>query len=233
MYKQQVIGFDCREIELSAIENWSKEGRLQFLRPDIERKLTIDRTLWNSVFVTNTTRVNGRSVGTAPGYRLETPIENRTAESFWEDLEAMISFLERNSEEYQKPTWVIALTIVESPKYVQRLQAYLDDYTTAPHVRVPVVTQPEVNDKWTFLGYDVQDSGPTFWEGLGDGAYPDEIQLPLKEKWGKHLNKYHLFDDQELALEYCDWQEKAENHYYFVYGLYQTQQFPVEQSINE
>ena len=131
----------------------------------------------------------------------------------------MMEFVRQHAEVYQQPFWEMAFSVVQTPKYERYLSKWVETHS-GEFVPIPIDINPRQKSEWTFLGYDVQDTGPSFWEGLGDGAYPDEIQNPLREQWGKFLNKYHLFADQELAAEFSDSQEKAENHAYFAYGLY-------------
>jgi hypothetical protein len=224
-YPETVTGYDCREMWLPNVESWSYLAKQSLLRSDIERRLTIGREGWNSVFVHHTTKVDGGWLGTAPGYTLAIPDEYRTSESFWDDDLAMSDFVRQHQDAFQQPFWAIAFSLVRTPKYERYLAEWLQTHRSH-YVSIPLNVNPNEKSEWTFLGYDVQDSGPSFWEGLGGGVYPDDIHIPLREKWGKFLNKYHLFDDQLLATEFSDSQEEKEHHPYFAYGLYLMKTYP-------
>lgn len=218
MDKELVIGFDCRAMWLTEESSTFQS----FLKPDIERRLSIGRTtVWPTVFLFHQVRVNGRIVGTAPDCNLEIPYEHRTQDSFWDDLEAMQSFMKENQEAFQRPSWMIALTVVPIANYMKALSEDI------PWSRAPaILKEVEISDDWIRLGYDVQTEGPAFWEGLG-GFY-HHIEDEMNERWGKYLNKYHLFDDRERAIEYADWQYNYEAMLgiQFVYGLYLIGSFP-------
>ena len=83
-----------------------------------------------------------------------------------------------------------------------------------------MVNPAEPNQNWIRLGYDVQDA--FYMEGLGDTSYESETRV----EWGHRLNQYHLFDCQEYADLYSQWQENKGNHPYFVYGIYLVDVFP-------
>jgi hypothetical protein len=221
MEKELVIGFDCRAMWLSRSELWPHIQWHELLKTDIENWLSIERLVWPTVFLFHQVRVNGWIVGTAPDCNLEIPYEHRTQDSFWDDLDAMQSFLEENKQAFQRPSWMIALTVVPTANYLKALSEDIPWSRTSE-----ILDGINLQEDWIRLGYDVQTDGPSFGEGLGD-VYPD-IKDEMKERWRKHLNKYHLFDDCERAIEYADWQYNYEPMLgiQFVYGIYLIGSFP-------
>ena len=189
-YPETVIGYDCREMWLPSLESRSDRVKQSLLRFDIERRLTIGRFDWNSIFAFDRTYIDGKSVGTVPGYSLSIPDIDRTSDSFWDDDQKMVTFIHEHSNVYQQPFWAMAFSIVQTPKYESYLAKWLENHKS-DLVPFSLDVDPQEHPEWTFLGYDVQDTGPSFWEGLGSGIFPDDIQNPLREKWGKFLNKYH------------------------------------------
>src|SRR5436853_3430499 len=106
MERELVIGFDCRAMWLYTFD----EAHRPFLKPDLEYWFSIGRTTWPTVFLFSQVKVNGKDVGTAPDCNLQIPYEHQTSDGFWDDLEAMQSFMEENKEAFQRSSWVIALT---------------------------------------------------------------------------------------------------------------------------
>jgi hypothetical protein len=230
VYKEAIIGFDCREMWLPNVESWTEEVREQtLLRQDIERRLSAGKPQWNSLFVFKNVRVDGRPVGSIPDTELEIPtdhIADYTA-GFWSNLDAMRIFMNDHSVGIgQKPYWMIAITLVETPSCQTYLQDKKQNIFGDLHNPLFQTRPPVIDSQWIFLGYDVEDDPPSMWEGLNDGGYGGDMQQELREKYGKHLNQYHLFDEQEPANEYCKLIESWEGHPYFVYGLYLIEKYP-------
>jgi hypothetical protein len=220
MDEEYLIGFDARAMWLSREELWPHIKWDKLLKPDIERWLSIQRLVWPTVFMFQQVRINGWPVGTAPACDLEIPFEHRTPDSFWDELEVMRLFMDENNQSFQRQSWLIALSVVQTSNYYKALEGN-DPWSFAPIV----LDQVDISHHWTRLGYDVQTHGPAFGEGLGS-IYPD-IQDEMRERWGKQLNEYHLFDERQHAIEYAEWQYIREPMLgiQFVYGLYLIQPY--------
>lgn len=218
VYKEAIIGFDCREMWLPNVESWTEEKRDKFLlRQGIERCLSVSQGDWNSIFLPDPIERWYQTGLTAPDCRLRIPDEYQaiTLNNFWSDVEALRKFLQEHEDEYPKPCWTIAMTVVDNPGEGEYYGATFD---------IPWnVRFAELNPDWIFIGYDVQDE--QLGEGLG-GGYSEERMQELRERFGKRLNQYHLFDEQEQAVDYCNWQAWAENRPRFVYGLYLIEKQP-------
>lgn len=218
MYQELVIGYDCREVWSPGNDSLPQSDKLHLLRPDIERALSIQKHIWNTVFVSEHSFSSNEQSGVASACNLTISREHEFW-GFWNDLEKMCASLKENIREYKRPCWMISVSVVKTTKYDYWLSIATEEHVQVPQ---PIYTHPsEVDSKWTFLGYDVQDG--YFAEGLG-GVYSDEIQEFHRATWGKDLNKYHLFTDQERASTYSDWMEEAEHRPFFVFGLYMIDQ---------
>jgi hypothetical protein len=229
--EELIIGFDCREMWLPNSETDPLAKKDHLLKLDIQKLLTIDRTQWKSVFVTHYIRKSDDDTdvcwGTAPGYHLETPSESLTSGWFWDNLDAMRAFIEKHEYKYQKLCWLIAITVAETPEY-QIAQAEKDPGFWGTFIPAPLLNSPKVSSAWTLLGYDVEDGAPCFWEGLQGGSWPHELLDAKREKWGVHLNKYHLFKAPELAYQFAlnELERRSIPSPFLVYGLYLVDIFP-------
>jgi hypothetical protein len=191
-FKNTLLGFDIREMGLSHNNTWSQERKDSFLlRQDLEKPLSADTGVWESVFNLDSSLV--------------IPLEHQRYYGLWWQLRAMQAFIASHEVSRWKPSWVIVVTELVPDQYEET------SFRVEP---------AEVEPQWSLLGYDVcQES---LVSGLSGEAYErDEIQ-PLKERWAKHLNKYHLFEDWEQADQFADWADMRDpgSAPYFVFGLY-------------
>jgi hypothetical protein len=122
-----------------------------------------------------------------------------------------------------KPSWLIAITVVETPVWTvpHREQHFLWEYR--PGTVLEAIQRPDPT--WKRLGYDVQDRLQGA-EGLAQGTYHEPVDTELREKWGPHLNTYHLFEEQQPAVDLADWWGPVESRLFWVFGLYYLQDFP-------
>jgi hypothetical protein len=229
MYIEKVIGFDGREMWIPKTENGTKEYQENHLRLDVEKVLTVTQERWPSIFISSHSHFDGKLIGVASGYELSIPNghESLGIGGLWSNLNKMIAFVESNSKHYQRKCWLIAITIVETPFYLDSSQDTKGRALYLIQKPQPIMVSPDEPDtSWIRLGYDVQDAFYT--EGLGDTNY----DLETRAEWGQKMNKYHLFDSQEFANLYSQWQENKENHPYFVYGIYLVKEFPINTVLN-
>jgi hypothetical protein len=215
-YPETIIGYDCREMWLPNVESWTEEERQRaLLRHNTKRVLTVSKESWNSLFVFKRLSVDGRYVGAIPNAELEIPIEFEELQAgIWDNLAAMQDFMK--AHHIEKPYWMIAITVVELPSYQEEIK---NVFQSKPST---------IDDQWTFLGYDVEDEPPSMWEGLVTYQSRNAFDYygELSEKYGKHLNEYHLYSEQAPPIEHCEWITKKEHHPYWVYGLYLVKPYP-------
>jgi hypothetical protein len=80
--------------------------------------------------------------------------------------------------------------------------------------------QISVDEEVDFLGYDIADASLT--SGLSNTAYTEEERARLAPVWAPRLNRFHLFDEAEHALEFKAVSDARvpEHAPFFVYGIY-------------
>jgi len=182
---------------------WSQERKDQYLlRRDIEKPLSTDNTTWPSlIFDLQTWDVASR--------------DSLFDVWFRDGLQGLSVYLNSVLDIAKMNYWVIGITVLH--------ESYDKEDTHYPSVPVnslPLSSPPYDSQEWTFLGYDVSDEG--FTSGLSNCGYaPDEVPA-LRERWGPHLNQYHLFSDVDQAIEFKKLSDDRvrEHAPFFVYGLY-------------
>jgi hypothetical protein len=202
-YEPVIIGFDVREMYLPIEVCWPDERRNSYLlSKDVEKPLSTDRIVWPSIFRSHITIVGGIDMPETPNIKI--PDQQKTMHNLWIDLREMRSYVAGKSESFPKPCWIIALT-----ELMNKQEKHQWLHPPPPFLTYPFVPT-EVDSEWLLLGYDV--SQENLWSGLSNERYePEEIQ-PLKERWVPHLNKYHLFTDQEQAYQFAAWADNRDRH---------------------
>ncbi len=219
MLKELIIGFDCREMWMPEAEVKSWENKSQLLNPDVTRILGIHRAGWRSVFLPREGKYSlAAERETAPGYELALPDEWTTSYRYWSDLEAMEAFITEHPSEYQKKCWTIAMTIVQTPKYIEAVKI--------GEIKILPIEDREPDSQWKCLGYDVED-GIFCTDGLSR-IWIEEYEIPRKALWGHRLNEYYLFSKQDDAVEYAEYHFKLSPGAgtQVVFGLYLIQEIP-------
>lgn len=209
-HEQLIIGFDAREMWLG-LDTWSQETRRRFLlRGDIEKPLSTDALVWPSLFRSLRVVISGKDITTGSVLDLEFPIEQRSIDNLWKDLGAMQAYLKRIPSLEGKAYWVIAITELMSLEDKERLQP------TYPFKPL------EVDPGWELLGFDVSQGNLT--GGLSGEAYGDDRMEALRIRWSLHLNKYHLFSEEEPADDFADWADQADPGHapYSIYAIYRV-----------
>ncbi len=196
--EERLLGFDVREMWLDLNVLWTQERKDTYLlRTDINKVLSTDTLVWPSAFEwDNSIRSSFRN----------------TALNLWCNLQQLRDQMDSMEYTAQKPYWIIGITLlwgIISSQEQEMWNSFL------------LPTIPPAPDKdWTFLGYDVADTA--LISGLSNCSHkPDEIQS-MRERWGPHLNRFHLFRDYSQAVEFkreSD-QRVVEHAPFFVYGLY-------------
>jgi hypothetical protein len=199
-FEERIVGYDAREFWRPF--DWSEENRNRFLyRLDITKPLSVDVLIWQSIFVSESRR---------------SPIKQFGFQSFWSDFTLLrkaitIAHSEQPFREYR----MIAAVVV------------LGDYSKHNPInwndRVPSVTPDQRGADWKLIGYDVADQWAL--SGLSDCGFVsgyDDVPA-LRQRWGPLLNKWHLFDDLDAAIEFkhkSDERMKSDHAPFFVYGLW-------------
>ena len=199
-FEERIVGYDAREFWRPF--DWSEENRNRFLyRLDITKPLSVDVLIWQSIFASE-----GRSF----------PIKQFGFQSFWSSFTLLrkaitIAHREHPFREYR----MIAAVLV--------LGDYCENDLINWNGRVPPVTPDQRGPDWKLIGYDVADQWAL--SGLSDcGFVPGYDDAPtLRKLWGPLLNKWHLFDELDAAIEFkykSDERMKNDHAPFFVYGLW-------------
>jgi len=128
----------------------------------------------------------------------------------WDDLQRLRKFIE--NKKIKQSYWLVAIT-----------QWNINE-------RDPLEKQRDVKpnlipNEWTLLGFDIADR--YLLSGLMNAGYLVDERGVLSYKWSRYLNRYHLFDDLELAMQFKSLTDKrVEEHSPFsAYGIYLIEKF--------
>jgi hypothetical protein len=199
--EERMAGFDARELWVPPAKTWPSARRERFLfRPDVERPLSVDPTVWPSIFETDAKPEHYPHFG----YQLS-----------WADLAELQRAAGRRFQSGAIPPFrTVAITL------------FLGDYCArdkVPWESIVPPTDPEApNPSWKLAGYDVGDawslsvlSNAGFRPGLDDAD-------ALRAQWGPYLNAYHLLDDLDAAIAFkhmSDQRAGPDHAPTFVFGL--------------
>lgn len=203
MYEEMVIGFDAREMWLKTDQLYvvHEDWRQKFLlRRQVDKVLSTDTLVWPSVFALNET--------------LDPPSQRAVTQDLWGNLQEVKSCIAKGDDLPLRPCWIVGVTKLVDSGWKQEMQAA--GYPIEP---------PELDEGWSLIGYDVSDQ--VLLSGLSSCSYtPDEVQT-LGERWGPHLNEYHLLTSQREAVQFTKLSDgRVPGHApFFVFGLYLIRKF--------
>lgn len=202
-YSERLIGFDIRVIGKPVHSLWASEDRKKFLlRSDVSFPYSCDINAWPSVFDI----LDG----------LERPTAFAANAMFWDTFQNMQDFVgDRIPKAIGYETIAVTYCGDLSEEEMKEHYVYLLD--------------PFPNDsteqKWQFVGFDVADNGfESAVAGMGHVDLIDDSPAFRKDRleYGKHLNKYHLFDLLNKAISFCDFENKRvpEHSPFFPFGIW-------------
>jgi hypothetical protein len=216
MIKEQLIGFDSREMWLSFDETtWPHDQRqIFFLRDDLIKPLSVDQDGgWQSALQGN------------PSLRMWWLREDPYAQwphAEWIFDQSVTTYgqlcvsptfvrktIEAASPHKDKPQWIVAITIIgEEVEIDYPFEAFL---TEVRHV----------DPTWEFVGYDVAEESCGI-SGLTNMGYRDDVKPFARKQFGSHLNEYHLFTDVEIAQAFATWSNTRDPGHgpFYAYGIY-------------
>lgn len=196
--EELILGFDAREMWLDGEALWNEQRRSAYLfRTDVAKPLSTDTIVWPSVFDADS--IPPASVG---------------LQDLWSDLGSLRKSLEVAEGRRVKPCYLISITLLTEGLDKQEQEEW--------KAMLPAPTPAVRHSDWSFLGYDVSDR----WllSGLSNcGFLPDGEHVPqLRDKWGPHLNDWHLFDSLERAGEFKQFSDgRVKEHApFFVFGIW-------------
>ncbi len=136
--------------------------------------------------------------------QIESPDWVGPRQELWDSLER----LKDATKSLDYAQWMIGITQWMS---ITRHHSFEKQYGMIP-------TAP--SREWTLLGFDVADD--FLLSGLMNCGYKVDEREPLRQKWAKHLNQYHLFRDADVALEFKFLSDERvwEHRPFNVYAMY-------------
>jgi hypothetical protein len=208
MIEERLLGFDARERPNELGSLWPPDRRALFLlRSDVAIPLSVDTLVWPSVFDT------GQGIGLPGPQRkalrlagLPLPPYTGPNAGLWEDASSLRRYLsERRGE--------IASCVMIAVSWFPSAGGSFGPYPTSKLPGTP-------DSGWQRLGFDVADGSQL--SGLSNCGYLAEEAEHLRVDWTPRLNESHLFDDPDLAMEFCALTDaRVPSHApFYVYGLY-------------
>ncbi len=196
--KEKILGFAVRKgfVNSKPIE-WDDERRsIYLLKADIKYPLSIDSSAWPE----------------ADDYQ---NVGNYAFEDLPEECNFDIYKISTDlTPEIVAPNVLVAVFMeIESyEKFCQTIGFYACDNELS--------TVELVNAGWKFIGFDIAEE--SLISGLSNCGYrADELQ-DAQFQFLSNLNEYGLFDDLQVAKEFCEYTNKrvSEHAPFFVFGMY-------------
>lgn len=216
--EEWIIGFDARSMSFKDSLTSHPGIRTGLLRQDITKPLSVDSSIWSSIFndgpyplITGSQReeIGLGAIALPQEIGINTPL--------WDNLKNLEKHL--THIEVKSPYWIIAVT---------GLIKYLDqkrDPNDWPHTCK--TTPSRINPTWQLLGYDIN----TCWnECCLTGTLFSENEEKLKalsESWRPYLNEFHLFTEINKAIEYKEFIDEVEKNEspHGVFGIWLVKKF--------
>lgn len=202
------LGYDLRACAKDYVSTeWAATRRLTYLlKHDIPWPLSVDTTVWPSLFHFTSRRGDYRPVETV---EVEPANQEQLVLRLWDDRAVMEATFHQKA--------------VQQTCFVPVAIELLDDRSAAEKSEWKLITQAlsrqsEPPRGWTSVGYDVADAD--YVSGLTNCGYAEDERTELSDSI-KALNEFGLFGDFERAAEFRSISEKRvpEHAPFFVYRL--------------
>ena len=211
--KDLIIGYDARECWSTPEKTWTKQRRNSLLiRLDVVRPLSIDQTVWNSVF------------DYFPNLK---PSWVGYFQDLWGSLENLRKVVLESKELEAKQFYIVAFSLcsafcssVDIAKIVTLLNGVNTDGETGSQ---PIVTPSSPGKNWTSLGFDVADLFGT--SALSNCGFEEEaVDRDSRKSWEREINEVHLFSDASAAVRFRDFSNSRvpEHAPFFVFQLWRV-----------
>jgi hypothetical protein len=205
---QELLGFDNRLHPKYYLDDvWSRERRTRYLlAPRIKWPLSVDKTVWPSIFRYSATIVDPSYPCLGEMINIEPVNTRHSALELWPNLQTMKDCL-------GKQKGINIAVSLHANK-----EAFLEEFWSA--VLEPKLSMDELPKGWIHLGYDVADRDMI--SGLSNCSYNADEVISLQETWACRLNEHGLFSkisDATIFREITDKRISSHSPFY-VYGLY-------------
>lgn len=200
----EVVGFDARTMLPERWSSWTKERRDRYLiRPDVERPLSTDTSVWPSLFDAGIKR---------PAWT--------GALGLWDDLARLEDELALAGEAVREPYWVVAVSL---------LWAFLKPDEQSAWMNPPKLAggSPEaLNSNWTLIGYDVADM--FLLSGISNCGFEWDEMQKARTRWRPQLNEHSLFREASAAQAFKFEADSrvAEHAPFSVFGIHLVRKSP-------
>jgi len=204
---EELLGFDNRLDPKYYLDDvWSRERRAKYLlAPGVQWPLSVDNTVWPSVFCYSTAVVHSCHLRTMINID---PVNTRhSALELWPDLQTMKDYLGK-----QKGI-NIAISL-----HANKEVFLSEEFWIA--VLDPRLSMDDLPKEWIHLGYDVGDRDMI--SGLSNCSYNTNEIISLKETWAHCLNEHGLFSKIDDATEFKEITDKRVPRHspFYVFSLY-------------
>jgi hypothetical protein len=215
-----LLGFDVRVAKEPYVSRrWDRNARAQYLlRPDIEWPLSVDRSVWPSVFFSNhfrDFRDEPATIGVDP------EVEGTSGLTSWQHLERMRAHYDAHGA--SAPGGVFVAIELLSEKAAEGRSIL---YEMPGGIQCGIWLDPTVPDRIpegsTLLGYDVADAGRI--SGLSNCGYTEAERSAMGPVWAGRLNSFGLLSTLEDAVAFrqqCN-QRVPEHAPFWVYTLWRV-----------
>jgi hypothetical protein len=209
-----LIEFDVRASKEQYVgRRWDKDSRAEYLlRPDVEWTLSVDRSVWPSVFFSTHFRDFRDSYSTIA---VDPDLDGMS----WLNLERMRTHY--NAQRALAPGGMLVAIELLSERTLEEPVVL---YEIQGGIQCGIELEPTVPDRppegSTLLGYDVADAG---WvSGLSNCGYTEEETRVLGSEWGPRLNSDGLLSTLEdaVAFRHLTDQRVPEHAPFWVYALW-------------
>ncbi len=209
-----VLGFDARKLWEERLSTPGQKEAFLF-RLDLERVLSVDVAIWPSVF---------------PFDSDARPHYVGFFQDLWEELDCLREHIESAKQIRTNPADLIAVTVhaelfnaEDVARWERRLKGENPNADVLDaDVKLPLADPPCVSAAWSLLGYDVCDEwGLSGLSNCGFKPGHEDVQA-LRDKWRPRLNRFHLFESIDHAVEFKGLSDQRCNEHapFFVYGLW-------------
>ncbi len=185
-------------MSFSDSDDWSSERRKLFLlKSDVEKPLSVDTSVWNSIFHKNNL--------------IQRPERTGWRGNTWARLSELLNYLPSQPGEESEKFWIIAITQIVDDQI--RGETGIDVLPVIPDL---------IGSDWQFLGYDVAEL--TLLSSLMNMGYRIDEKGNAEEKFAEKLNQYHLFTQEKVAQEFTRWSNSRDKGHgpFYIYGLHRV-----------
>lgn len=221
-----LLGYDIRYgAEYYVSSKWTSSTRkIHLLKPNTIWPVTIDVTMWPSVFDAYgeyDDALKLKKIYFVPDY--DDYVHDTLR--LWQDLEAMKTYYQQKQESMEHSV-LIAIVLKEEEWYLKKVLQKSEEERYASVATASKFVPKNVDfSSWETLGFDVCDM--FMLSGLVNCGYQDFELTSLQNKFAKKLNEYGLFCDWNDAVEFKEMNNErvSEHAPFLVYKLYRDPTF--------